>query len=203
MLCDDKLVTIRTINPRAFDIGRDRASARISEAASGPAIAAALVQGTIERIADILSEQGEAIDLLSDTIFSDDISIELKEALKSIGRKGAIAAMCRSSLSSFQRSVIFLSGAGLEAPLEGGFLKIIRNDTGVLERQAEALQNRASFLQEATRGLITEEQTDVLKALSLAAIGFIPATLVASIFGMNFEFMHWYGAAWGPRLHLH
>ena len=55
-----------------------------------------------------------------------------------------------------------------------------------------------SFLQDATLGLINAAQTNVLKALSLATIAFVPPTLIASIFGMNFEAMTWFKTGWGP-----
>ncbi|HRO03700.1 MAG TPA: CorA family divalent cation transporter [Terricaulis sp.] len=38
----------------------------------------------------------------------------------------------------------------------------------------------------------------LLKALSLATIAFVPPTLIASIFGMNFQHMTWFQAPWGP-----
>ncbi len=129
-----------------------------------------------------------------------DVEKNLKAALKSVGRVGAIAGLCQSSLSSLQRSIIFLAGGSGATNLSKSRLSVLRHDIEELERLSEALQGRMAFLQELTLGLISEKQTDVLKALSLATIGFIPATLVASIFGMNFEFMGWYDAAWGPYL---
>ena len=57
---------------------------------------------------------------------------------------------------------------------------------------------RISYLQDAALGLINSTQTDVLKALSLATIAFIPPTLIASIFGMNFRAMTWFQESWGP-----
>ncbi len=75
---------------------------------------------------------------------------------------------------------------------------VFERDVSELERQAEALQQRLGFLQDATLGLVNSNQTDVLKALSLATIAFVPPTLIASIFGMNFEGMTWFRADWGP-----
>ena len=60
------------------------------------------------------------------------------------------------------------------------------------------MQPRLSYLQDAMLGLINAAQTNVLKALSLATIAFVPPTLIASIFGMNFDAMTWFRAPWGP-----
>ena len=67
-----------------------------------------------------------------------------------------------------------------------------------LERIAENMQPRLSYLQDAMLGLINAAQTNVLKALSLATIAFVPPTLIASIFGMNFDAMDWFHEGWGP-----
>ena len=73
-------------------------------------------------------------------------------------------------------------------------------DVNELERIAEAMQPRLSYLQDAVLGLINAAQTNVLKALSLATIAFVPATLIASIFGMNFDALTWFRADWGPAV---
>ncbi|MCC8417249.1 MAG: hypothetical protein LN588_01750 [Rickettsia endosymbiont of Bryobia graminum] len=46
---------------------------------------------------------------------------------------------------------------------------------------------------DATLGMIAIEQNDLIKIFSIASIFFLPPTLIASIYGMNFEFM--------PELH--
>ena len=45
------------------------------------------------------------------------------------------------------------------------------------------------FLLDATLGMINIEQNDIIKIFSVAAVVFLPPTLVASIYGMNFEHM--------------
>ncbi|EFG8199798.1 magnesium transporter, partial [Escherichia coli] len=46
-----------------------------------------------------------------------------------------------------------------------------------------------TFLLDATLGLINLEQNQIIKIFSVAAVVFLPPTLVASIYGMNFEIM--------------
>ena len=64
----------------------------------------------------------------------------------------------------------------------------------------EAFQEHLTFLQEGMLGLVGASQSNTLKALSLATIAFVPPTLIASIFGMNFKAMTWFDAPWGPRV---
>jgi magnesium transporter len=42
---------------------------------------------------------------------------------------------------------------------------------------------------QATLGLINIEQNNIIKIFSVAAVMFLPPTLIASIYGMNFHFM--------------
>ena len=51
------------------------------------------------------------------------------------------------------------------------------------------LSAKLSFLLDATLGLINLEQNQIIKIFSVAAVVFLPPTLVASIYGMNFDFM--------------
>ena len=45
------------------------------------------------------------------------------------------------------------------------------------------------FLLDATLGMINIEQNNIIKIFSIAAVVLLPPTLVASAYGMNFEFM--------------
>ena len=195
------LVTVRRIRPRAFDIGPGRASARIENAASGADVLMALLEGCVERIADVLQESIAGANTLSMSIFSDDDSVpDLRVSLRTLGRLGTITALGNDSLSSLQRAAAYAThvdnatiGVGRER------LHALRRDIEQLERAVEAFQNHLTFLQEGMLGLVGANQNNALKALSLATMAFVPPTLIASIFGMNFKAMTWFDAPWGPR----
>lgn len=66
----------------------------------------------------------------------------------------------------------------------------------LMARDAESLINhgdisfaRLDYLQDTTMGLINIEQNEIVKILSVAAVIFMPPTLIASIYGMNFKVM--------------
>ena len=65
---------------------------------------------------------------------------------------------------------------------------------------------RLDYIQDAALGLINIEQNEIVKIFSVAAVIFMPATLVASMYGMNFKFMpelQWeYGYLWALALML-
>ncbi|MEQ9527885.1 MAG: CorA family divalent cation transporter, partial [Parvibaculaceae bacterium] len=71
---------------------------------------------------------------------------------------------------------------------ERGF-KTITRDITALSDHASFLANNINFVLDATLGLISNEQNSIIKIFSVAAVVFLPPTLIASIYGMNFDFM--------------
>ncbi|MGE0596040.1 MAG: CorA family divalent cation transporter [Hyphomonadaceae bacterium] len=198
ILAKDKLVTVRQIKPRAFDVGQGRASARVGSAKNGADMFVALLEGIVERLSDVLAEATNEVNDMSAIVFTETNAPNLRQCLRGLGKAGAITALSQDSLSSLQRMLAFARLACTRHNLSDERLKALERDVAELERLAEALQSRMSYIQDAALGLINATQTDVLKALSVATIAFVPATLIASIFGMNFTAMHWFQEGWGP-----
>lgn len=198
ILTHNKLVTVRQIKPRAFDIGQGRASARIGSAKTGGDVLIALIEGAGERLADMLAEATANLHDISTQVFTHEPAPDLRACLRALGKAGALTALANDSLSSLQRLVAYARHACTRYGMDEERLKVIERDVAELERVADGLQNRVSYVQDAALGLINATQTDVLKALSVATIAFVPATLIASIFGMNFKAMTWFDTAWGP-----
>jgi magnesium transporter len=198
ILAKGKLVTVRQVRPRAFEIGQGRASARIGQAQSGADVMLALIEGAAERLADLLAEATREANKLSVRVFDETESMDLRTALKDLGRIGALAALAHDSLTSMQRLLVYARASKGKYGLVEPRLSALARDVSELERIAEQMQPRLSYLQDAVLGLINATQTNVLKALSLATIAFVPPTLIASIFGMNFVHMTWFQQPWGP-----
>ncbi|MCF6561188.1 hypothetical protein IHV71_24275, partial [Escherichia coli] len=74
-------------------------------------------------------------------------------------------------------------------------LKAQSRDIVGLNDQANYLGNKVTFLLDAVLGLISIEQNAIIKIFSVAAVMFLPPTLIASVYGMNFHHMpelSWY-----------
>jgi len=199
ILTKGRLVTVRQVRPRAFEIGHGRASARISSSQTGADVLMALIEGAAERLADILQEAMRDANALAQKMF-DDTDADLRAGLRELARISTLAALSHDSLSSMQRLLVYARATKGRYGLEEKRISALVRDVNELERIAEAMQPRLSYLQDAVLGLINAAQTNVLKALSLATIAFIPATLIASIFGMNFDALTWFRADWGPAV---
>lgn len=156
-----------------------------------------LIRAFINRIADTLEQLGGDIDHVSREIFGakkqriDRKTVELQVAIRRIGRKGDMVSMLRESLASIARLLLHhkieLGDDTDEATARR--LATVQGDVSSLSDHAGFLSTKIAFLLEATLGMINLEQNQIIKIFSIAAVVFLPPTLVASIYGMNFEHM--------------
>ena len=70
-----------------------------------------------------------------------------------------------------------------------GRIKVMTRDVQSLSDHTTFLSNKITFLLDAVLGVVNIEQSRIIKILSVAATVFLPPTLLASIWGMNFKYM--------------
>jgi magnesium transporter len=202
ILTDSTLVTVRSNNPRAFDVGTERASARIIQARTPGGVFVSLLEGIVERIADLMQEEGAQMTALAARIFDSDLTAptprEDRKNLKTLGRIGGLLSMVLHSLAGFERLVAFCNIENITSGPERQRMAATARDIEQLVRVSEALQTKCGFLLDALLGMTAAGQNASLRALSIATILFVPPTLIASVFGMNFEAMSWFRHDWGP-----
>jgi magnesium transporter len=198
VLVAGKLVTVRTVRPRAFEIGEGRASARVQCAETGADVFAALIDGVVERLADRIAEAARETNALAADIFGETGAQSLRANMRKLGLAGTLLSQTLDSLASLKQLVNHATPIADKHGLDAQHLASLRRDLQELERHGDALQSRLTFLLDAAVGMVSVNQNEILKALSVATIAFVPPTLIASIFGMNFDHMTWFRDAWGP-----
>jgi magnesium transporter len=202
ILTEKALVTVRYDEPRSFAMFTTRARKPGGCRHQPEAVLDGLIETIIDRAAEILANVGQRIDKLSHTVFDSDRkgprrAAGFRVALKSLGRKGDIISKVRESMVSVERLLLFLSASMPRPQRHSGFQAEWRTalrDVQSIEEHATFLSSKVQFLLDATLGLVTIEQNDIIKLFSVMAVIFLPPTLVASIYGMNFESMpelHW------------
>jgi magnesium transporter len=197
ILTERTLVTVRYDEPRSFSIFMGRAVKAGGCRHQPEAVLDGLIETIIDRAAEILGSVGQRIDILSRSIFENDRqgtrrAAGFRAALKSLGRKGDIISNVRQSMASIERVLLFLSATMPRPKRAHGFQAEWRTalrDVQSIEEHATFLANKVQFLLDATLGLVSIEQNDIIKLFSVMAVIFLPPTLVASIYGMNFEHM--------------
>ena len=113
-----------------------------------------------------------------------------KDVLKALGRKGDLTSKVRESLVSIGRLLLFLTteAEGMRWNKDvRAHLQSMRRDTASLSDHASYLSSKITFLLDAMLGVVNIEQNAIIKIFSIAAVIFMPPTLVASIYGMNFH----------------
>jgi len=195
ILSNGRLITNRYVDTKPFQQFSAYAAHHPNACQSAVAILAGLMEALIERIADILERTGNDLDSVSGNIFmgagKGPNSSDLRELIERIGFNGELNSKARESLVSLGRLVMFVQqSALLEMPtdLRGRFRSVSRDVTS-LSDHASFLGTKVSFLLEATLGLINVEQNNIIKIFSVAAVMFMPPTLIASIYGMNFHLL--------------
>jgi magnesium transporter len=197
ILANGRLVTNRYIDTKPFQQFISYAERHPNVCQSAVAILAGLIEAFIERIADLLEGAGSDLDLVSGNIFMANgatgapNSRDLRGLIERIGFNGELNSKARESLVSLGRLVMFVQQTGLPemSSEQRGRFKSIGRDVASLSDHASFLGTKASFLLEATLGLINVEQNNIIKIFSVAAVMFMPPTLIASIYGMNFHLL--------------
>ncbi len=66
-----------------------------------------------------------------------------------------------------------------------------------LSDHASFLGNNVSFILDATLGMISIDQNNILKIFSVVTVFLLPPSVIGAIYGMNFEHIPWLHAEWG------
>jgi magnesium transporter len=197
ILAGNRLITVRYAEPRAFTIFAARCNRSEPDLKSGSAVLIGLIETIIDRLADFIERiQGE-VDALSHSIFEIKGGVASRQRrfdvlLRAIGREGEVASKARESAHSLGRLLTFLAHAANERKedkLLQARIRTAARDVNSLTDHATFLSGKIIFLLDATLGMINIQQNDIIKIFSVAAVVFLPPTLLASIYGMNFHHM--------------
>ena len=168
---------------------------------------AALLDAVIDRIADVLEHVAAAVDALSQSVFAAaerTTPRDFRALLVQIGHKGDLVSKTRETLGSLGRLLRFYGATSESKTVKDvkARLKTLNRDVLSLTDYVGFLSAKITFLLEATLGMISIEQNNTIKIFSVVAFVFLPPTLIASIYGMNFNAMPELSWPWGYPLAL-
>lgn len=195
ILSGHRLVTVRYDDPRPFAIIEHKLARSAPPKVSGETVLIDLLDAVVDRSADILERIGAEVDQISHDIFEPDEDAgppSYNDILKALGRKGDLTSKVRESLVSIGRLLSFLVNEAelMKWPKDGrASLQSMQRDIVSLSDHATYISNKVTFLLDAMLGVVNLQQNNIIKIFSVAAVVFMPPTLVASIYGMNFKHM--------------
>lgn len=202
-----RLVTVHYHHPGSLKHFAEWAARHDTAVESGLDALLAMLEAVVDRLADILEGEARKHDALTKAIFAAHRpagkSETLAVVLQRIGRAEDLNGKVSESLGTLQRLLGYLMVAsehpdGLtlsasEMPVARTLLQDVRS----LRDAAQAQSEKVRFLLDATLGVINIRQSDVIKIFSVVAFVFLPPTLIASIYGMNFKHMPELEWPWG------
>ncbi len=200
ILKDEMLITIRHTDSYSFRVfAHQLLRTRI---ANRDAIFIGLLETLVDRQADVLERFGSDLDSLSKKVFGshgarkrkqhDPDTEDMRDALEELGRVGDLITRQRDSLVNMLRLITF---AGNEDSRMSGNdslyvpLRPAARDVNSLSEYASFLSNKINFMLDAVLGLINIEQNEIIKVFTIMSVVFLPPTLIASVYGMNFKHM--------------
>ena len=212
ILTPKQLITMRYIEPKSFSIFSNKLQKTASNSYDALTLLLDLYDVTIDRLADTLELVGRRLDEYSKNIFrshnQNEAGVDYRNLMQQIGANGDLNTKARESLVTFNRLIVFL-GHTEDSRIDSdkqSRLATLGKDIDSLSDHANFLSTKVNFLLDATLGMVNIEQNNIIKIFSVAAVIFLPPTLVASIYGMNFHFMpelHWkYGYIFAVALIL-
>ncbi len=195
VLAREKLITIRYIDPQPFRTFAARCERTMVSAPKAEGVLNALLDVIVDRMADVLERVSAEVESISQEIFSANAPgsgrRDFQGVLRRLGARHDLTGKMRECLLTLSRMLTFLSAA-----IDSKATKEARAHVKSLSRDVQSLLDHSSFiasklgyLQDGTLGLINNEQNNIIKIMSVAAMVFLPPTLIASIYGMNFHYM--------------
>jgi magnesium transporter len=202
------LVTVRYHPVEAFDLFSQKLCKAPTQALFPDAVALGLINTSLNRMARALGKVGESLDRIASAVFRAEGDQSKRnqvysETLDALGREDEKISNLRESMVSVERLLLFLMSEGRpeNAPKSvGQATKTALRDLQTMEQDASFKAQKVQFLLDATLGRINLVQNDIIKLFSVIAVIFMPPTVIASIYGMNFNVMpelHW---RWGYPL---
>jgi magnesium transporter len=208
ILNKDRLITVRHHTPRPFETFPDRADKGSAGCTTPLKLFVGLIEEIVSRQADLLEASGRALDQTATKVFdgkAERSPFLLQTALEQLGHEGEVLARVRLGLLTLERmlSVFGLwEGMSKDTQAMRNHLKGLMRDVQSLEVHADFLSGRLSLVSDTTLGMINLSQNKTVRIVSVVAALFLPPTLIASIYGMNFTFMPELALLWGYPMAL-
>ncbi|TJZ68616.1 magnesium/cobalt transporter CorA [Chitiniphilus eburneus] len=187
-----RLLTMRQEELAVFRLFRLRARVQHGFVSTAEDILLSIYAISVEYDADVLEGIYTALERVSQGVLkrSDEISDEkMGETLALIAQQEDVNGKVRLDLMDTRRALSFLLRSRVMNREQESDLREILRDLESLNNHTGFLFEKINFLMDAMMGLINLAQNKIIKIFSIASVVFLPPTMIASIYGMNFDLM--------------
>lgn len=198
ILTDEHLVTLRYVDPAPFVTFAQHVYAEPEIAKNPLDLLLLLLDAIVDRLADRIEEVIEEIENISEQVFEREARAQRRQSelryevlMLRIGAVQRVMTRIREASVSATRMLSFLAASKrVDANGEAArHIKSLINDLRALNDHSNFVGENLNFLLDASLGMITLRQNLVMKIFSVVAVVLMPPTLIAGIYGMNFDVM--------------
>lgn len=198
ILTDKHLVTVRYVEPKSFIAFADHAYADPTIVQNPLDTLIGLLDAIVDRLADRLEEVSAELDKISQQVFVDEPrksrrspELRYEVLMLRLGAAQRVLAKAREASVSAARMIGYLHASDrvVDGTPEARHLKSQLGDVRALNDHSNFVGENLTFLLDASLGMISLQQNLVMKIFSVVAVVLMPPTLIAGIYGMNFEHM--------------
>ena len=186
ILQDDLLISVRYKKLASFDASIKKLLSSPREYRTGYSIFSQIIDIRIDTDADIIEELNRDIAAIRKQAFNDDV--ENEDLLEQMSTFENLNMKIRENLTDKQRILNSLLKSQ-KITEDKSELPIMLKDIRSLIDHTNFNFERIDYLQNIFIGLLSVEQNKVIKIFTIVNVIFLPPTLIASIYGMNFDIM--------------
>jgi magnesium transporter len=146
-----------------------------------------LFETKIDHLSDVIEEMYADLELISKDVLRNTQNTDMEKLVTELARLEDLNGKIRLSIMDQQRVLSLLQRKGRLNAKQLEWLREILQDIDSLIPHTSFFFEKINFLMDATLSFVNIEQNKIIKIFSVAATAFLPPTLVASIYGMNFK----------------
>ncbi|MBU0689413.1 MAG: magnesium/cobalt transporter CorA [Gammaproteobacteria bacterium] len=190
MLADATLISIHDEDLPIFRLLRLRMQSESRPIESSRDVLIDLFGMDIEFSADALEGVYADLGRVSQRVLSDTLSdAQAREALAEIAHAEHVNGRIRRNVMDIRRALSFLLRTKSLNTTQIDEVRQIQQDIDSLDGHTAFLFDKINFLMDAVIGFININQNKIVRLFSVVSVALLPPTLIASIYGMNFQFM--------------
>ena len=157
-----------------------------------------LFDADAEYSADTLENIYDKLETAGKKVLSGDVTDAMaSEVLGAIARQEDLNGRIRRNVMDTRRAVSFMMRSKMLNAEQFEEARQILRDIDSLDSHTAFLFDKINFLMDATVGFINLNQNKIIKIFSVASVALLPPTLIASLYGMNFQYMPELSQKWG------
>ncbi len=184
------LFSVHTDDLPVFRLVRMRARSRPGSIADYMDVLLDLYATDAEYSADALEGIYQQLEEVSGRVLQETFTDQdAAAALNAIAHEEDLNGRIRRNMMDTRRAVSFLMRGRLLNSEQFEEARQILRDIESLDGHTSFLFDKINFLMDATVGFININQNKIIKIFSVASVAFLPPTLIASIYGMNFKWL--------------